>query len=78
MVFLLLLKPLAGELERPAVLGDSAHHIVRHAARDIRLNIQRHRDLRSHLPGKLSESSSDSSRSQKISMLTLSRAISSS
>ncbi len=44
-ISLLPLKALALELQRPAVVGNSPRQVVRHPARNPRLNFQRHRDL---------------------------------
>src|SRR5687767_7894281 len=56
---LLLLEPLARELQNSAVLRDRAHHLVRHAGRDLGLHLQRYRyscpdearNMRNHLSG---------------------------
>ena len=42
---LLILEPLACELERPAVLADSPHDVVRRTGRNLGLDLKRHRHL---------------------------------
>jgi hypothetical protein len=47
------LESVAGELERAAVLGNGAHGLLRRAVREGGFDLQRDRDIRTHLPGKV-------------------------
>jgi len=50
---LLLLEPLAHELQRPAVLGHRSDDLIRGSTRKHDLDLERDRDLRAHLPGQM-------------------------
>ena len=50
---LLLLEPLARELQRPAVLGDRPHDVIRRAGGDLGLDLERHRHLRADQAGQM-------------------------
>lgn len=50
---LLLFKPLVGELQCPAVLGDGPNHVIRRAVWNLSLNLQGHFHIGAHQADKV-------------------------